>query len=475
MNERFPAGFLWGGATAAYQIEGAVSEDGRGPSIWDTFAHTPGRVQNGDHGDVAIDHYHRYADDVALMSELGLQAYRFSVSWPRIQPTGSGRPLAAGLGFYDRLVDELLGHGIQPWVTLYHWDLPQALEDAGGWPVRDTAHRFADYAQLVHSALGDRVTGWMTLNEPYCSSFVGYATGRHAPGRQEAAAALRAVHHLLLGHGLAVEALRAADPGVQVGITLNLYAVSPATASPADAEAARRVDGLQNRLFLDPVLRGEYPADVLADVAELGGLGEVRDGDLAVISTPIDVLGINYYSRHVVSGDRTVPDEVNEPDQPSAWVGSDDVRQVLRGRARTDTNWEIDPEGLYEVLIRLREEYPAVPTMITENGAAFADQVGPDGLVHDQDRVAYLDAHLRACRQAMTAGVPLRGYFVWSVFDNFEWAEGYAKRFGIVHVDFDELLRLPKDSAQYYAALIRTGELPGELPGAPLDAVSLGS
>ena len=461
----FPSSFLWGGATASYQIEGAVAEGGRGRSIWDTFSHTPGRTVDGDTGDHAIDHYHRYRDDVALMSGLGLNAYRFSVAWPRIQPDGRGPAVEAGLDFYRRLVDELLAHDIEPWITLYHWDLPQALEDAGGWPNRDTAQRFADYAVLVHRALGDRVANWTTLNEPFCSSLVGYAAGDHAPGRTEPAAALRATHHLLLGHGLAAQAIRAADQATSVGITLNLYAVDAASEDPADLDAARRVDGLQNRIFLDPILLGHYPPDVLEDVEHLGGLGEIRDGDLAVINGRLDFLGVNYYTRHVITaGNGELADD------GSQWVGSEHVRGVLRGLPQTAMGWEVDPDGLHEVLVRLRDEYPAVPLLITENGAAFADLVGADGSVHDPDRIAYLDAHLRACHRAMADGVPLRGYFVWSVFDNFEWAFGYARRFGIVHVDYDTQTRTPKDSAGFYSRVLRTGAIParhdGEADGA---------
>jgi beta-glucosidase len=502
---RFPETFLWGGATASYQIEGAVAEGGRGRSIWDTFSHTPGLTFEGHTGDKAIDHYHRYRDDVALMAGLGLNAYRFSIAWPRIQPDGTGPAVEAGLDFYRRLVDELLTHGIEPWVTLYHWDLPQALEDAGGWPSRDTALRFAEYAGLCHQALGDRVKNWTTLNEPFCSSLIGYAAGDHAPGRTEPAAALRATHHLLLGHGLAVQALRAADPEVQVGITLNLYAVSPASDDPADVDAARRVDGLQNRIFLDPVLLGHYPEDVLQDVEHLGGLGEVRDGDLALINAPLDFLGVNYYTRHVISaGDGVMAENANvtdagipegigvcetkdgpTPDRPTAeqpvpaesaqaspWVGSEHVRGVFRGLPRTEMDWEVDPDGLHEVLVRLRDEYPPVPLLITENGAAFDDRVSEDGAVHDPRRVAYLDAHLRACHRAISDGVPLRGYFVWSVFDNFEWACGYDKRFGVVHVDYDTQQRTPKDSAGFYSQVLRSGELPDTLPENIQDGMS---
>ena len=505
----FPTSFLWGGATASYQIEGAVTEGGRGKSIWDTFSHTPGRTVDGDTGDQAIEHYHRYRDDVALMSRLGLNAYRFSIAWPRIQPDGRGPAVAAGLDFYHRLVDELLANDIEPWVTLYHWDLPQALEDAGGWPNRDTAERFSEYAGLVHQALGDRVTNWTTLNEPFCSGLIGYAAGGHAPGRTEPVAALQATHHLLLAHGLAAQAIRAANPATAVGITLNLYAVDPASDHPDDIDAARRVDGLQNRIFLDPVLLGRYPHDVLEDIEHLGGLGDVRDGDLKLINAPLDFLGVNYYTRHVITagtdgtGTDSNPDLTEagipepegvcdplDPDQnrdsgvqaghpaddgASPWVGSEHVRGVFRGLPRTAMEWEVDPDGLHEVLTRLRDEYPAVPLLITENGAAFDDQVSADGAVHDPDRVAYLDAHLRACHRAIEDGVPLRGYFVWSVFDNFEWACGYTRRFGIVHVDYDTQTRTPKDSAGFYSRVLRTGALPAATDTRPDPLLNPGS
>jgi len=464
----FPPGFVWGAATAAYQIEGAVRTDGRGPSIWDTFSHTPGRVLGGDTGDVAVDHYHRYADDVALMAELGLTAYRFSVSWPRVQPDGSGAFSARGIDFYRRLVDELLAAGIEPWPTLYHWDLPQAAEDAGGWPDRDVAYRFADYAAAVHAALGDRVTHWTTVNEPWCAAFAGYASGEHAPGRSEPAAALRATHHLLLAHGLAAAAIRARRPDSEVGIAVNLYPIVAASDADADLDAARRIDGLQNRLFLDPLLHGRYPEDVLADVRALTDFGHVRDGDLATIAAPLDMLGINYYSRHTVSG---LPGDPRQaPSSPtvtaSPWVGSEHVRFVDPGRPVTSMGWEIVAPGLVETLRRLVADYPTVPLYVTENGAAFDDEPDGAGRVRDRQRIAYLDAHLRACHEAITAGVPLRGYFAWSLLDNFEWAWGYSKRFGLVHVDFATQRRVPKQSAHWYSALIRRGALPVE----PLEA-----
>ncbi|MCW2946523.1 MAG: beta-galactosidase [Actinoallomurus sp.] len=449
----FPAGFAWGAATAAYQIEGAVAADGRGPSIWDTFAHTPGVVLGGDTGDVAVDHYHRFREDVALMSSLGLTAYRFSISWSRVQPHGAGPANAKGLDFYRRLVDALLEAGIEPWPTLYHWDLPQALEDAGGWPERDTAYRFADYAGIVHGALGDRVTNLTTVNEPWCAAFLGYASGDHAPGRREPEASLRAAHHLLLGHGLAARALR--GDRTRVGAAVNLYAVTPASEADVDRDAARRIDGLQNRFFLDALLRGRYPDDVLTDV-EPYDLG-VHDGDLEVIGGPIDMLGVNYYNRFIVTGRAGAAPAITSPfAQASPWPGSEHVGFVRVGRPVTAMGWEIDESGLTEVLTRVAGEYPPVPLYVTENGAAFDDVVSAGG-VDDPDRVAYIDAHLRACHDAIGAGVPLRGYFAWSLMDNFEWGWGYAKRFGLVYVDFATQRRIPKSSARWYATVIERG------------------
>ncbi|WP_019631335.1 GH1 family beta-glucosidase [Actinomadura atramentaria] len=453
----FPAGFRFGAATAAYQIEGAAAEDGRGPSIWDDFCRVPGKVLNGDTGDVAVDHYHRYREDVALMRDLGLHAYRFSVSWPRVQPTGSGKPNAAGLDFYRRLADELLAAGIEPWPTLYHWDLPSPLEDAGGWPERDTALRFAEYAAAVHDALGDRVRHWTTVNEPWCAAFLGYASGEHAPGRREPAAALDAAHHLMLGHGLAVAAMREARPDNRFGAAVNLYAVSAATPDPADLDAARRIDGMQNRFFLDPLLRGRYPDDVLDDLAGFGFDPDAED--MAVIAQPLDQLGINYYTRHTVSGlPGAATQAASSPfSAHSPWVGSADVRFVPAGRPVTDMGWEIDEVGLREVLTRVHRDYPGVPLYITENGAGYDEDAGPDGTVHDTGRVRYIEAHLRACRDAIGDGVPLAGYFVWSLLDNFEWAWGYSKRFGLVRVDYATQRRTPKDSARWYAGVIGRG------------------
>jgi beta-glucosidase len=447
-----PEGFLLGAATAAYQIEGAVKEDGRGPSIWDVFSHRPGAILGGDNGDVACDHYHRMQSDVRMMADLGLRAYRFSVAWPRVMPDGRGHVNQAGLDHYRRLVDELLAHGIEPWLTLYHWDLPQPLEDAGGWPERDTAGRFVDYAEVVHAALGDLPVRWTTLNEPWCSAFLGYAAGEHAPGRTEPAAAIRAVHHLLLGHGMAVQALRAADASVEVGITLNLPAVRPASDAEPDVDAARRIDGLACRLFLDPVLEGTYPQDVIDDLAGVTDFDHVRSGDLDVTSTPIDLLGVNYYNPHVVAGPRG-PMAVGAAPEPSPWVGSEDVRFVTTGLPVTAMDWEIDATGLSQVLSRVGQHHPGLPLYVTENGAAFHDEVSAEGTVDDNDRIAYLHDHLAACAEVAAGGVPVRGYFAWSLMDNFEWAWGYSRRFGLVYVDYGTQQRIPKASAHWFSAL----------------------
>jgi beta-glucosidase len=428
--------FVWGAATAAYQIEGAALEDGRVPSIWDTYSRTPGRVLNGDTGDVATDHYHRWAEDVTTMSALGLDAYRFSIAWPRIHDQ-------RGVDFYSRLVDALLERGIAPVATLYHWDLPQSLEDAGGWPVRDTALRFAEYAERIGAALGDRVHTWTTLNEPWCSAFLGYASGVHAPGRTEPAAALAAAHHLNLAHGLAAQVL----PG-RLSVTLNLHHVR------GDAEAARRVDAVANRIFLGPMLDGAYPADLLADTASITDWSFVHDGDEATIAAPLDVLGVNYYSPTLVrlwdgSSARSTADGHGDG-AASPWVGCDDVEFVRQPGPYTEMGWSIDATGLTELLARLHRDHPGVPLMITENGAAFDDRVDADGRVRDQRRIDYLRDHIAAVGRARADGVDVRGYFVWSLLDNFEWAYGYSKRFGIVHVDYPTQARTWKDSAHWY-------------------------
>jgi beta-glucosidase len=395
------------------------------------------------------------------MAGLGLAAYRFSIAWPRVQPTG-GAP-GTGLDFYRALVDELLAHGIEPVATLYHWDLPQALEDAGGWPARDTAARFGDYAALAGQALGDRVRRWTTINEPWCAAMLGYGSGAHAPGRADAAAAVEATHHLLLGHGLAVDALRAQvradDP--EIGITLNPYPVVPAGGDADDLDAARRVDGIANRLWYDPVLQGRYPDDVLADLATVSDLAHIRDGDLAQISRPIDALGLNYYRRHHVRH------EPGASASPSPWPGSPDVAFIEATGSPTSNGWAVEPDGLYECLVRLDADYDPPPLYIHESGGAFPDHLSADGRVHDSDRVAYLDAHVRACHDALAAGVDLRGFFVWSLLDNFEWAEGYSQRFGIVHVDFATQERVPKDSALWYRGVLSANGLGAGLSPPP--------
>jgi beta-glucosidase len=447
--DSLPASFRWGVATSAYQIEGAAFEDGRTASIWDTYCRVPGAVVNGENGDVACDHYHRMPEDVELIGSLGVDTYRFSVAWPRIQPGGQGRANAAGLGFYDRLVDELLGKGIDPWVTLYHWDLPQELEDAGGWPNRDTAYRFADYAMLVFDHLQDRVRSWTTLNEPWCSAMLGYAYARQAPGREDFAAGIHAAHHLLLGHGLATQRMRAAATGtVDLGITLNMGHAEPATDADVDKDAARRADGLGTRIYLDPLRYGRYPEDVVADLAAQDVHIPVQDGDLEIISAPIDVLGVNYYSAHRYSGTDENGRTVDDDGLPVSVT-------VPHGVPVTAMGWEIVPRGFTELLVRLSEDYPGLPLVITENGAAFDDEADDAGFVSDSDRTAYLEDHLNAVVAAIARGADVRGYFAWSLMDNFEWSYGYEKRFGIVRVDYDTQVRTPKQSALWYRDTIR--------------------
>ncbi len=454
LNIRFPDRFLWGAATSAYQIEGAADEDGRGACIWDTFCETAGVIANGHTGAVAADHYHRYAEDIAIARDLGLHTYRFSVSWPRVQPTGSGPVNVAGLDFYDRLTDELLRRGIQPMLTLYHWDLPQALQDAGGWVSRHTAYRFADYAQLVAARLGDRVTLWTTLNEPWCAAFLGYAAGVHAPGHIDPSASFAATHHLLLAHGLATRQLRELVPAAQVSLVLNLSPVRAASQAPVDVDAAVRVDGLLNRLFLDPVLNGSYPKDVLAATARHSDWGFVGPDDLATIATTLDALGVNYYHPTTVGG------AARPTGQPSPWPGCEDVRFEPPAGPVTGMGWPVDATGLSELLVRLRRDYPNLPpVMVTENGAAFPDVPGHDGSVDDRERIAYLQAHLVALHEAIASGVDVRGYIVWSLLDNFEWAYGYDQRFGIVHVDFATQRRTVKASGRWYAEVIRRNGL----------------
>lgn len=443
----FPDGFLWGAATSSYQVEGAVDEGGRGPSIWDVQCRTPGMVRDGHTGQVAVDHFHRYRDDVTLMKRLGLRSYRFSVAWPRVMPDGVGTVNQVGLDFYQRLVDELLAAGIEPAVTLYHWDLPQALQDAGGWPVRDTARHFADYSVVVYEALRDRVPRWITLNEPWCSSLLGYVDATHAPGHRDATEATRAIHHLLLGHGLALRAMRSIDRSPDLGITLNLQPIRSAVAEP-DAilqDGIRRMDGLRNRVWTEPILRGRYPPDVLEDLAAFGGL-PVEAGDLEIIAQPLDFLGINYYADEILH---------NQPGATIAHTpGLVDVGGADPGPDATDMGWPLTPDGLRDLLVTLKVAYPDLPPVyITENGVAYDDPVLA-GAVHDERRIAYLDSHLRALYAAIQEGVDVRGYYQWSVFDNFEWSHGYHKRFGMIHVDYDTQERTPKDSAYWYRDVI---------------------
>ena len=424
----FPSDFVFGVATSAYQIEGAAREDGRGPSIWDTFCQEPGRIRDGGGGDVACDHYHLWPGDLDLIRDLGVDAYRFSVAWPRVQPDGRGATNEAGLDFYERLVDGLLARGVTPYLTLYHWDLPQPLQDAGGWVSRETAHRFAEYARLVAGRLGDKVRSYATLNEPWCSSILSYQLGEHAPGLRDRKAALAAAHHLLLGHGLAVEALREMV-NADLGIVLNLNPAYPATDDPRDLAAARQFDGTFNRWFLDPVLRGEYPADVWEAYGE--DVPEVREGDLKCIRQPLDFLGVNYYSRAFVSKDGQKPE----------------------GASYTDMGWEVYPSGLTDLLLRVQRDYAPPPMLVTENGAAYPDALDGDQ-VRDAERVAYLAAHLEAVRDAMREGARVNGYFAWSLMDNFEWAFGYTKRFGLLYVDYATQRRIWKDSAHWYRDLL---------------------
>ncbi len=446
----FPKDFLWGTATASYQIEGAWNEDGKGESIWDRFCRVPGAVENGHTGEVACDHYHRWPEDIALMKSLGLQAYRLSLSWPRVLPTGRGTVNQPGLDFYSRLVDGLLEAGITPFVTLYHWDLPQALQDTGGWPARSTAEAFVEYAEVVSRQLGDRVKHWITHNEPYVVAFVGHRDGRHAPGWKDFGAAIRASHHLLLSHGWAVPVLRRNSIGAEVGITLNYSPAVPASPSAADYHAARYADGQQNRWFLEPLYRGQYPADIVADHATLGhlppeGMGFIQPGDLQAITAQTDFIGLNYY-RRTVARDETAPDNLPRT------ITVDPTSYTDMGEG-----WEVYPDGMYEMLCRVHFDYGPPKIYITENGASYSDAPDVDGLVRDDRRINYLSRHFAAAQRAMQAGVPLKGYFVWALLDNFEWARGYNQRFGLIWVDYQTQQRVIKDSARWYQAVIRQG------------------
>lgn len=442
----FPPDFIWGTATSSYQIEGAWAKDGKGESIWDRFTHTEGNIVDGSTGDVACDHYNRWQDDIKLMRVLGIQAYRFSISWPRIFPDGRGEVNAAGIDFYDRLVDGLLDAGITPFVTLYHWDLPQALQDDGGWSARSTVDAFVEYADVVSRALGDRVQHWITHNEPWVVTFLGHQIGKHAPGIQDWNAALRTSHHVLLSHGRAVPAIRANAPDAEVGITLNFTPAEPASRSAADLDATRHFDGYFHRWFLDPLYGRHYPADMVADYSEAGhlpdGMHFVHDGDLDTIAVPTDFLGVNYYTRAIIH-DEEAQDNLPEQQPPA----TDEEKWTAMG-------WEIYPDGLYKLLNRLHFEYTPPMLYVTENGASFKDAPGLDGHVRDYRRLRYLRDHFVAAHRAIDNGVPLAGYFVWSFMDNFEWAKGYTQRFGIVWVDYETQTRIPKVSAEWFKKVI---------------------
>jgi beta-glucosidase len=447
VNHPFPDGFVWGAATSSFQIEGASKVDGRGESIWDRFAAQPGRIKDGGQADPACDHYHLFREDISLMKELGLGAYRFSIAWPRILPGGTKQVNPSGLDFYERLVDGLLEAGIAPYVTLYHWDLPQVLEDAGGWPSRATAEAFVELTERVSQRLGDRVRHWMTHNEPWCTTVLGYQTGDHAPGRKNFQQSLAAIHHLLLSHGWAVEVLRRNSPGASVGTTHILSPIVPASDSEADRRAAAERDGLFNRWFLDPIFKGAYPRDQIEHLHRSKRIPKqdlwfIKPGDLEAIRAPIDFLGINYYSRHIIRS-REILEAANAP------------RQVEPLGEKTDIGWEIYPQGLTDGLVALCRQYALPCIYITENGAAY--NMGPDseGRIADTPRVEFLRRHVEALQQAIERGVPVKGYFVWSLLDNFEWTHGYTQRFGIVWIDYATQQRIPKDSARFYQQVIR--------------------
>jgi beta-glucosidase len=468
----FPDGFVWGTATAAYQVEGGAREGGRSTSIWDTFCRIDGNVRNGDTGDVACDHYHRVDDDLDLMASLGLPAYRFSIAWPRVLPAGSGAVNPEGVAFYDRLVDGLLARGISPLATLYHWDLPQTCQDFGGWAARDTAYRFAEYAGVVADALGDRLPMITTLNEPWCSAFLGHSSGVHAPGVKDNAVALATAHHLNLAHGLGAEAIRTRSPAqTQVALTLNLAQIYPLSDSPFDMAAAEHADRIANRIFLDPVLRGYYPHDLVAETKHITDWSFVQDDDLATIHGTLDVLGVNYYTPSRIGAPPADGDKVatatgrwvSDPaarELPVPWLGTDLACSYPQPGPYTDMGWRILPEAFTDLLLRVHRDYPEVPIVVTENGCAYPDAVDEDGRVRDAQRIDYVRSHLEAVHTAVEAGVDVRGYYLWSFLDNFEWALGYSKRFGIVHVDYDTLVRTVKDSARWYADVVAANALP---------------
>ena len=438
LAERFPRNFLFGAATAAYQIEGAATVDGRGPSIWDTFAHAGGNVVNDDSGDVACDHYNRWESDLDLIASMGLKAYRFSIAWPRVFPTGAGAANEAGLSFYDRLIDGCLQRNLKPYATLYHWDLPQALQDAGGWTNRATAMAFADYAQIIAERFGDRLETLVTFNEPWCSAYLGHLYGIHAPGLKDRGVAFATVHHQHLAHGLAVQAIKAAAPELPAGIVLNAQSIYPVT--PADEDAAERHHAFHNGAFFDPLFNGQYPQALVDACANL--LPKDWQSDLATIHQPLDFWGLNYYTPTRVTNNQggTFPHTDTLEPQP--------------GTVITDIGWEVFPQGLSDLLVELHRRYQLPPCYITENGACINDEPA-DGVVDDQRRISYVDGHLAAVADAIDAGVDVRGYFLWSLLDNFEWAEGYTMRFGAVHVDYDTQVRTIKQSGHWYSELVR--------------------
>lgn len=441
MQYVFPKDFIWGAATAAYQIEGAYREDGKGENIWDRYSHIPGRTFEGHTGDVACDHYHRYEEDIRIMKEIGLKSYRFSISWARIFHDGKGTPNQKGLDFYRRLTEKLNESGIKPAATLYHWDLPQKLQDLGGWANRDTAGWFADYAAYMFEKLGDQVPIWITHNEPWVAAFVGHWIGRHAPGITDFRTALQAAHHLLLSHSQAVRAYRDMGCSGEIGITLNMNPVYPASEKEDDKAAAGMYDEYLNRWFADPVLKGSYPAGLMAYFQEMGLLPEMDDGDMELIHQPVDFLGVNnYYSSFIKY-------------EGSLWPIP--AAETMTGRDRTQMGWEIYPEGIHDLLMRLHRDYEGVKILITENGAAFNDIVNREGNVEDDNRLDYLYRYLGQVHRAISSGADVRGYYAWTLLDNFEWGHGYSKRFGLVYVDFRTQQRIMKKSAHWYRDVIR--------------------
>jgi beta-glucosidase len=440
----FPDCFIWGASTSAYQIEGAWNEDGKGKSIWDVFSHLPGHVYKDENGDIASDHYHRWREDIDLIKALNLNAYRFSISWTRITPDGKGPVNQKGLDFYSRLIDRLLELGIQPFPTLFHYDLPQALQDKGGWPARETAYRFAEYAGVLGKAYGDRIQYWITHNEPFVTAFLGYYLGIHAPGIQDMTATLQSIHHLLLSHGLSVQELRrCTKPGAQIGAAINLSPVMPASEDELDLQAASRYDALLNRMILDPLFFSRYP-DELESNFNASIIGDLSD-DLKIIATPTDYLGVNYYSRTVVKHDPAVP-----------FI---EASQVYPTGNEYSMMWEIYPEGLYDLLVRIQKDYKPAKILITENGIPVPEDIDFDGRIRDERRIRYLRKHLIQTKKAIDAGVPVNGYFVWSLMDNFEWALGYQQRFGLIHVNFDSQQRIIKDSGHWFASISKTNRM----------------